>query len=122
MILVVESPGGQVVGFGSAGRNRTPSLPFAGEVYTLYVDPDYQGHGVGGALMRALFTALIRRGLTSAIIWVLARNGARFFYHACGGHPVAERRERLWGVEVDQVAYAWPDLNRAVPGAGVRRG
>ncbi|TQV80715.1 GNAT family N-acetyltransferase [Denitrobaculum tricleocarpae] len=101
----------RIVGFGHAGpaRIRTPNR--SGEVYTLYVDVDWQGQGIGRQLLHQLFAGLIEAGMDSAMIWVLASNPSRFFYEAVGGQRIAERRERFAGVLLDEIAYSWPDLN-----------
>lgn len=114
MVVVAEEMGAGVVGFGSCGRAGAIGLPYEGEVYMLYVLPDYQDNGIGRALLRALFEILRERGFTSALIWVLAENPARFFYQAMGGQWVAVREERLWGATLREVAYGWPDLKQAL--------
>lgn len=38
-----------VIGFGSCGVRRGGPVAFAGEVFTLYVEPGYQGEGWGAA-------------------------------------------------------------------------
>jgi GNAT superfamily N-acetyltransferase len=119
LVQVATDETGRVIGFGSAGRARHASLPFAGEVFTLYVEADRRGLGAGGWLLGALFAALARAGRPSAVIWVLAGNPARHFYRAQGGRLVAEWTEELWGAKVPQAAYGWPDLARVVS-AGTR--
>ena len=99
-----------VVGFGSCGPMRAGALPYDGEVFTLYVLPDYQGRGIGRALLAKLFATLAAAGGRSALIWVLADNPSRFFYHAMGGALVAVRRERQWGSVLRAMAYGWSDL------------
>lgn len=100
---------GRIVGFGHAGPSRDRNPPQDGEVYTLYVDIDWQGRGIGQQLLDRLFTGLTEAGLESAIVWVLAKNPSRFFYEAMGGQRIAERQERFAGVLLDEVAYAWTD-------------
>lgn len=115
-VLVAEapSPGGaapqQVVGFGSCGPERGSHLGYDGEVYTLYVAQDWQGHGIGRKLLIGLFRHLYDRGMYSAVIWVLAENPARFFYEHLGGHRVAEREQAFAGEMLAETAYAWTDL------------
>ena len=108
-VLVAERSDQVVVGFGSAGPGRRGDRG-RGEVYTLYVSPDYHGLGLGRRLMCGLFRQLQGGGFTSALIWVLAANPTRFFYEAMGGSRFVEKVERLWGVELPQIGYAWPDL------------
>jgi ribosomal protein S18 acetylase RimI-like enzyme len=109
--LVAEAEGAGVVGFASFGPVRRAGLPpgtrFLGEVYTLYVLPDYQGRGLGRALLDSAFTSLAARGRRSAIIWVLEANPSRFFYEHLGGVRVARRTERFAGADLGEVAYGW---------------
>ena len=116
--------GPQVVGFGSCGPSRPYGLPYGGEVFTLYVTDDWQGRGIGRALIRALFVDLVARGNSDALIWVLSANPARFFYEAVGGSSVAERKEAFAGAMLDETAYAWPDLESwlAIARGGAERG
>lgn len=114
-ILVVEDDDTGVVGVGSAGFNRNRDGPardnaYNGEVYTLYVHPDYQNQGMGELLLRGLFNILMAQGYNTAVIWVLALNPSRFFYEAMGGRRVGEREEKLWGTTLKEIAYGWDDL------------
>ncbi len=111
----------EIVGFGSCGPARATGLAYRGEVFTLYVDPDHQGQGFGKALLAALFRALERQGLASAVIWVLADNPARFFYQAQGGRLVGTRDQRLWGTALREMAYGWDDLAEPAPGRARQR-
>lgn len=106
----VAAGGPQVIGFGSCGPSRPYGLPYLGEVFTLYVAEDWQGRGIGRALIRALFADLVARGKRDAVIWVLSANPSRFFYEAVGGSAVAERKEVFAGTLLDETGYAWPDL------------
>jgi ribosomal protein S18 acetylase RimI-like enzyme len=109
---------GTVLGFGSCGAQRESNLPFSGEVFTLYVAPDHQGQGVGRLLLLGLFQRLVRRGLYSAVVWVLAENPARFFYERLGGHIAARRHIDMARCRVDAAAYVWPDLAEAIRNRG----
>lgn len=124
-VLVAEVPGGveeagaaAIVGFGSCGPQRMRALLYSGEVYTLYVAPDWQGEGIGRRLLAALFRRLYENGVPDAVIWVLAANPARFFYEAMGGQRVAERQDSFAGAMLEETAYAWPDLEGWLAEAG----
>jgi ribosomal protein S18 acetylase RimI-like enzyme len=109
-VLLAEAEGTGPIGFASSGRNRMPALPFAGEVQTLYVQPDWQNQGVGRRLLQGCFATLRHRGFGSAVVWVLADNPARFFYERMGGKRAGERDEPLWGIVVHELAYGWTEI------------
>jgi GNAT superfamily N-acetyltransferase len=116
--IVAEDPRYGVIGFGSYGPNRSARSNFSGEVYTLYLLPDFQGLSIGQGLLRALFGALAREGHETAVIWVLASNPSRFFYEAMGGKPTAARNTNMGGQTVREVAYGWESVH-ALPSARV---
>ncbi len=64
--------------------------------------------------MQGLFEQLLRNRFRSGLLWVLADNPARFFYQTVGGKLIGRREEPIWGVNVEELAYGWPDLSKAV--------
>ena len=59
-----------------------------GELYALYVTPEWWSAGVGRALMDSVLASLRDAGYTSAVLWVLADNArARRFYDRAGFAP-----------------------------------
>jgi len=106
--IAVDSTGA-IVGFGSCGPNRA-DRSFAGEVFTLYVAPDWQNQGIGRRLLIALFRRLVVAGRRSAILWVLRDNPSRFFYERLGAQQVSRKPLAVGGVAIDAIAYGWPDL------------
>jgi len=120
--LVATDKDDAIVAFGNCGRSSGELAAYTGEVFTLYVAPDAQGRGVGRALLAALFGGLHEGGMNSALVWVLADNPARFFYHAMGGALIATRNEPFHGVELSAQAYGWPDIGATINApASIRR-
>lgn len=116
--VAVEREAG-VVGFSNIGaarrvpearRDGAEDWRGAGEVFTLYVAPDFQNGGIGRRLLAAGFAELARRGYQRALLWVLAPNPSRFFYHAMGGQPIGVQQENVAGQTVDEIAYGWRDV------------
>jgi ribosomal protein S18 acetylase RimI-like enzyme len=115
-VFVADDEEMGVVGFGSCGPVR--DLPEGldgrevrvGEVYTLYVEPDFQNRGLGRRLLDALFRQLKAERCDTAVLWMLAENPTRFFYEGLGGERVGERIDTLSGVDVEEIAFAWRDL------------
>ena len=108
-VRVAVDARGAIFGFGSCGPNRGDRL-FSGEVFTLYVAPDWQNQGIGRRLMIALFRRLVAVGRRSAIVWVLRDNPSRFFYERLGARQVSRRAFAVGGSAVEAVAYGWRDL------------
>jgi GNAT superfamily N-acetyltransferase len=109
-VLVAETRNHGIVGMASAGPARDRGLGFDGEVYTLYVDPAFLGHGAGRALLRGAFMLLQSRNFGSCVIWAHARNPARYFYEALGGRLIAERTVCMMGDPVPEAAFGWRRL------------
>ena len=114
IILIAERPNVGIIGMGSAGGNRDIDSEYKGEVYTLYVHPDYQNIGIGEKLLADLFFELTKLGINSAVIWVLALNPSRYFYEVMSGERVGDRDEQLWGTTLKEFAYGWNDLSTAI--------
>jgi ribosomal protein S18 acetylase RimI-like enzyme len=115
-VFVADDEEMGVVGFGSCGpvRDAPEGLDArarrVGEVYTLYVEPDFQNLGLGRRLLDALFRQLRADGCDTAALWMLAENPTRFFYEGLGGERVGQRVDTLAGADVEEIAYAWHDL------------
>ncbi len=106
-ILVLETRG-QVVGYATIGPNRVSALPQEGEVYELYLLPEYQGVGLGKKLFLAAREELQRLGMKGSVAWVLEDNfPAMEFYRNAGGSDIAEGTETFNGKTLNKVAYAW---------------
>lgn len=55
------------------------------EIKELYVDPFFQGDGIGGKLLSAIQTGSQSRGIAAVFLWVLEKNEkARKFYEKHG--------------------------------------
>src|SRR6478672_4331368 len=78
--------GDNVVGYANYGRNRARSLTYDGEIYELYLRPEFQGLGFGRRLFSAARRDLGQSGLKSLVVWALSDNEpAMEFYRALGG-------------------------------------
>ncbi len=79
-VLVVEI-GGTIAGYATVGRNRARELPQQGEIYELYLRPEYQGIGLGSRLLAAARDELAAHGLRGMVVWALEDNvNALAFY------------------------------------------
>lgn len=100
--------GDEIAGYANYGKNRAKSLPYAGEVYELYLKPEYQGLGFGRRLFTTAKRDLAQSGQTNMVVWVLSDNEpAVGFYRALGGRTVARSTERFGAKVLDKIAFAW---------------
>ena len=104
---VVAAEGLVIHGFATVAPSRDADLAGYGELYALYVDPEYWGRGVGVVLMKAARGRLFELGFVSANLWLLAGNArAGRFYEIDGWRQDGQRRTaEVWGVTVDEVRY-----------------
>jgi len=106
--IAILAFGDKVAGYGNYGRNRARSLFYEGEIYELYLRPEYQGLGFGRRLFTSARRDLAQSGLKSLVVWALSDNDpAVEFYKALGGKTIARSSERFGEKSLDKVAFAW---------------
>lgn len=101
--------GDRIAGYANYGRNRARSLNYDGEIYELYLRPEFQGLGFGRRLFAAARRDLAQSGLRSLVVWALSDNTpAVEFYRALGGRAVARSSERFGDRTLDKIGFGWP--------------
>ncbi|WP_051089795.1 GNAT family N-acetyltransferase [Amorphus coralli] len=106
-ILVLEV-GDEVRGYVTFGASRARSLPYKGEVYELYIQPEYSGLGFGRRLFDAARTALANEGRRSFVVWALSDNEAACnFYNRLGGRAVATAEETIGTANLPKIAFGF---------------
>ena len=98
------------MGFVSGGRIREPLQGYDAELFAIYLLDRAQGRGLGTALLRKLAESLGTKGFKGMTAWVLERNPAIHFYEKSGAAPVNAKEIEIGGVLLQEVAFAWPDL------------
>ncbi len=107
-ITLVLEVGGSIAGYATMGHNRTRSLLLEGEIYELYLRPEYQGIGLGSRLFHDAKRMLAERGCRGLIVWTLAENNrAVDFCSALGGREIAAGTENFELHRLKKVAFAW---------------
>lgn len=98
----------ELAGYVTLGRSRMRGTPYGGELFELYVLPDFQGIGFGGRLFRAARAELEARGIEGLCVWALADNEmACAFYLHLGGRPISEGMDTFGDAQLRKVAFAW---------------
>ncbi len=104
--LVACDSSGLVAGFLTMGPSRHQAG--YGEIYTLYVDPNHVGQGIGSALFRhAVREAAFDRagGFDGIEIRVLKGNPATQFYRRMGAHKTGELAARFGNVPITEEIF-----------------
>ena len=106
--LVVLDFGGRIAGYASYGRNRVPAMPYSGEIFELYLAPEFQGIGMGRRLFEAARRDLNEHGYVSTLVWALADNErALDFYTYLGGKIIRRAEERFGDETRGRVAFGF---------------
>ena len=101
---------GDIVGFCDAGASRR-HVPFAGEVYAIYLAHRAKRHGLGHEMFERVQAWLVAQDMRSMIVWVLENNHhARRFYEAEGGKQSSRVQSRVGGYPVVELSYVWDRL------------
>lgn len=106
--LLVLDFGDTIAGYCSYGRNRMPSLNYSGEIFELYLSPEYQGVGLGGRMFDAASDDLQAHGLKTFVVWALGGNDRAIdFYHRKGGAIVRRARETFGDEARERIAFGF---------------
>lgn len=100
--------GKTLAGYATLGRSRLPGAVGTGEIYELYLLPEYQGCGLGRLLFSDSRRELAAHRLDRLTIWALADNEiACRFYLAMGGAEAARSEDRFCGLPLEKICFAW---------------
>ena len=95
-------------GSASYGRNRVASLPHRGEIFELYLAPQFQGLGFGRRLFEAARADLAEHGYPTFLVWALADNQrALDFYARLGGAPIRTAPERFGAETRERISFGF---------------
>ena len=94
--LFVAISEGVIVGFCGVRPAKEADVAGYGELGTIYVDPQFQGQGIGTALMNTGLDVLRKKGFKNAILWVLPTNTNTIaFYEKHGWRADGATREEV---------------------------
>jgi ribosomal protein S18 acetylase RimI-like enzyme len=106
--LMVLDIGGKIAGYATLGTNRVQALKQEGEIYELYLLPEYQGTGLGSYMFRECRTRLHALGLRGLAAWCLEESeNAATFFRAAGGIDIAEGIEDFDGTGLKKLGFVW---------------
>jgi ribosomal protein S18 acetylase RimI-like enzyme len=99
----------RVIGFAATGptRDDDESPHETGEVYAIYLQPEFWDRGIGRALFQQAVEELRREGFVRVTLWVLESNArACRFYEAAGMHADgSSKTECIGSRELREIRY-----------------
>ncbi len=112
-IFLAENETG-IFGFVAGGKLRERLEEYDAELYAIYLLQEWQRQGIGATLGLALASELQAKGFTSLIVWVLEQNPSVSFYERLGAVQVARKVINIGGVDLQELAFGWPSLDRFI--------
>jgi len=111
-IYVAENDEGLLIGVAMGGPERSNHPLYTGEIYFLYLLPEYHRQGIGRQLTISVVKRLVDQDMDSLLIRVLRENApARSFYEALKGQLVLEEQFEERGALLVRVGYGWRDVS-----------
>ncbi len=97
-----------VVGYATLGPSRMRALPHRGEIYEIYLRPEYQGLGLGRRLFQSARSMLGDMRLKGVVVRALhANDAATAFYRRLGGAELLQTGERIGESVLPVVVFGW---------------
>lgn len=97
------------IGTSSFGKSRIKKLSDWGEIFSIYLLPDYMGRGYGKILLQAAISELEKMEYKNIFLWVLSDNiRARYFYERFGFLRTDDYlNDNIGGKELQEVRYIY---------------
>ncbi|MCU6433005.1 GNAT family N-acetyltransferase [Undibacterium sp. Jales W-56] len=102
----------EIIGFASGMLLKEEKQGMHAELTAIYLRTAFQNSGIGQRMLQKVARTLQAMGASNMLVWVLTGNkAARQFYENFGGQFLVEQ-DFIWDeLELQEVAYGWPDLN-----------
>lgn len=112
IVFVAENDEGQIVGFSSGGKERSGDYEeYQGELSSIYILKEFQGQGIGKALVKSVTKELGKSGMNTMLVFVLADNNSTLFYEAMGGKVIDKIEVEIAGKKLYELVYGWDTID-----------
>lgn len=113
-VVVAENNDGEIIGFGTASKRKTNHVENSGDLTSIYLLKEYQGHGIGKMLLKELFLRFRQLKYEKIFVEVLEENNTRFFYEYYGAKKVKAVEIEIGGVKLKELIYEWEDTGNVL--------
>lgn len=101
--------GNKIIGTSGYGKSRSADYKNWGEIFSIYLLPEYMGKGYGKSLLKKAVEELKTMGFKTIFLWVLEENhGARHFYETCGfNYSGNVKKDTIGGKQLFELQYVY---------------
>jgi len=110
-VLVAENKESKIVGFADTSKRAENVYPNSLDLTSIYLLKEYQGQGIGRALLKELFSYYESQKVEKVFVEVLADNKTKHFYEAFGATHVRDIEFQIAGKVLIESIYVW-DLGK----------
>lgn len=111
-ILVAVDTDDHVVGYITISTKESVASTGTDQVTALYLLKDWQGKGIGKAMLLEAFKRFLELSIYTVQVEVLAENNSRFFYERLGAELVEKKDIQIAGDVLELFVYEWEDISR----------
>ncbi|WP_342526705.1 GNAT family N-acetyltransferase [Chryseomicrobium sp. FSL W7-1435] len=106
-VLVAENEHSQIVGFADTSKRAENVHPNSLDLTSIYLLEEYQGQGIGRALLQELFAYYKSQKVEKVFVEVLADNKTKYFYEAFGAKHLRDIEIKIAGKLLKESIYVW---------------
>jgi ribosomal protein S18 acetylase RimI-like enzyme len=110
-VYVADQANHGLIGYVAGGASDSGTADYAGEIFNLYLEPDFQRRGIGRRLIVTCARALEANGYQSVMLWTATANPHAGFYRRLGSLPVATREVWFGNESVEETAFGWKNIS-----------
>ena len=115
-MYVAETADRNILGFADFGEPRGEIEGYDGELYSIYVLPEFQRRGIGQRLVELGVQFFLTNDRRSMYLLTLEASPYRRFYDKLGGYVVRQKQIHIDGLAYTELIYGWPEIARLFVG------
>ena len=113
-VIIAENEQGKIIGFADAWKRERNIEENTCDLTSIYLLEQYQGAGIGKALMKELFIHFKQMGYSKIFVDVLEDNKTKYFYEYYGAKFVKNVQIKIGGKVLNESIYEWNSVDKVL--------
>ena len=113
-VIIAENEQGKIIGFADAWKRETNIEENTCDLTSIYLLEEYQGTGIGKALINELFIHFKEMGYSKIFVDVLEDNKTKHFYEYYGAEFVKNIQIKIGGKVLNESKYKWNSIDKVL--------